>query len=236
MAVGYRFMKPEDIPSCVKHLGAHPILGPRYGNLIKGLPSAISNAIGHDSFIAHVIEELLDSTTRFLGVGMAVFVSDEFLQELKSTPFFWLGPELVERITHGDSPLLSDAAVRDANSTVGLNLVVWHNTIHPEDLIRAEVGTPLMTAFVEGCRGFQLREIVTQADSLEQLQGSRNAGGLYFHLAEDCYGAFPEVSLLDFEREPRNVGMSLRLGLSSHCVMGWVPFPLQPTTVWLQPE
>jgi hypothetical protein len=208
MAVRYRFMRLEDVPECVQGVATHPILGPRYGSLIKDLPSAIRSAFGHNFFIAVVFEEFQGLITRFLGVGMAAFVSDEFLQQLKTTPFFWLGPELVKQITRGDSPLLSDAAVRDANSTVGLNLVVWHNTVHPEDMRRAEVSTPAMTSFEEYCRGFRLRELMGQADCLEQLNGMRNAGGLYFHGDENRYGSFPEVGALDFGNEPRNTGLS----------------------------
>src|ERR1700730_17479979 len=214
MNVRYRPMEPKDVRKCVEHVAAHPILGPRYGNLIKDLPSAIRSVLGRDSFTAEVFEEFQGSTTRFLGAGMAVFVSDEFLQELKTTPFFWVGPELVKRITRGHSPLLSDTAVRDRNSTVGLNLMNWHNTVHPEELRRAEVGTPVMAAFEERCRGFRLREVIGQADCLEQLHGMRSAGGLYFHRAENCYGYFPELSAADFGREPRIGGMSRDLALS----------------------
>jgi hypothetical protein len=213
-------MKPDDIPKCVEGVAAHPVLGPRYGSLIKDLPSAIRYALGRDSFVAAVFEEFQGSTIRFLGAGLAVFVSDEFLQELKTTPFFWVGPELVKRITRGDSPLLSDAAVRDANSTVGLNLLNWHNSVHPEDLRRAEVGTPVMVAFEERCRGFRFRELIGQADSLEQLNGIRNSGGLYFNQSEGRYGKFPEVNDQDFGAEPRNGGMSRDLAL--HQNASWV--------------
>jgi DNA-binding CsgD family transcriptional regulator len=214
VAVRYRFMKPTDVPKCVEGIAAHPVLGPRYGSLINDLPSAIRHALGHDSFRAVVFEEFQGSTTKFLGAGMAVFVSDEFLQELKTTPFFWVGPELVKRISRGNSPLLSDADVRDANSTAGLNLVVWHNTVHPEDMRRAEVGTPAMTSFEDCCRGFRLRELMGQADCLEQLHGMRNAGGLYFLRAENRYANFPEVSAQDFGSEPRNTGLSRHLAVS----------------------
>jgi hypothetical protein len=213
--VRYRIMKPDDIPKCVEGVAAHPVLGPRYGSLIKDLPSAIRYALGRDCFVAAVFEELQGSTIRFLGAGLAVFVSDEFLQELKTTPFFWVGPELVKRITRGDSPLLSDAAVRDANSTVGLNLVVWHNTVHPQGMSRAEVMTPAMAAFEQHWRGFRLREVMGQADCLEQLHGMRNAGGLYFNQAENCYGNFPEVSAQDFGGEPRNGGMSRHMAFNN---------------------
>jgi hypothetical protein len=161
-----------------------------------------------------VFEEFQGATTRFLGTGLGVFVSDDFLQELKTTPFFWVGPELAKRITRGDSPLLSDAAVRNANSTVGLNLVVWHCTIYPEDIRRAEVGTSMISACEELWRGFRLRELMAQSDCLEQLQGNCNAGGLYFRRAENQYGNFPEVSALTFASEPRNSGLTRDLGIS----------------------
>jgi len=206
-------MKPNDVPKCVEGIAAHPVLGPRYGRVIEHFPTAIHSVLGRDSLSSVVFEEFHGAATRFLGVGLAVLASDDFLRELKTTPFFWVGPELVKRITRGDSALLSDAAVRDSNSTVGLNLVVWHNTVHPEDMRRAETVTPMMTAFDVEYRGFRLREVMAQADCLEQLHAMRNAGGLYFNQAENCYGRFPEVSVADFASEPRNSGMSRDVAL-----------------------
>jgi hypothetical protein len=220
LTVRYRPMQPKDVCKCVEGIAAHPVLGPRYGKLIEQIPSVLDSALGRDAMIPAVFEEFQGSTRRFLGTGLAVFVSDEFLRELKTTPFFWAGPELVKRINRGDSPLLSDAAVREANSTVGLNLLTWHNTIHPVDLMRAEVGTPVMAAFEEYFRGYRLREVFGQADCLEQMHGQRNAGGLSFHRAENCYGAFPAVNAVDFGSEPRNAGMSRELALSH--LASWV--------------
>ena len=215
-------MRPEDVSKCVEGVAAHPVLGPRYGALIKHLPAAIHSVLGRACLSTAVFEEFQGSTTRFLGVGMAVLVSDDFPRELKSTPLFWFGPELVKRIAGGTSPLLSDAQVRDANSTLGLNLLVWHNTIHPEDVIRAEVGTAAMTSFEQHWRGFRLREVIGQADTLQQLYGVRNCGGLYFHRAENRYGNFPSVSAQDFRSEPRNYGMSHELALSDGHGASWV--------------
>ena len=77
-----------------------------------------------------------------------------------------------------------------------------------------------MVAFDEYSRGFRLRELMGQADSLEQLHGMRNGGGLYFHRAENRYGNFPDVGVQDFGSEPRNGGMSLDLALSHNA--SWV--------------
>jgi hypothetical protein len=207
-------MQQEDVSKFVEHLAAHPVLGPRYGSLIEDLPSALSSALGRDSMAAVVFEEFQGSTIRFIGAGIAVLVSDNFLGEVKTTPSFWIGPELVKRIRRGKSPLLSDTEVRDANSTEGLNLVVWQDSSYPEDMRRAEVGTVTMVAFEESYRGFRLREIIAQADCLEHLLIMRNAGGLYFDRAKGRYGNFPEVGAEDFSDQPRNVGMPRDLALT----------------------
>ena len=212
MDVRYRPMQSKDIPKCAEHVAAHPVLGPRYGKVIEHLPSAIRRALRGDNFFK-VFEEFSGSTTRLLGAGMAVFVGDDFLRQAKTAPDFWIGPELAKRISGGKSPLLTDDEVRDANSTTGLNLIVWHNTCHPQDVMRPEVATTVMTAFLEAYRGFRLREVVTQADSLEQMWGHRNGGGLYFDRLKGSYGPFPEVDSSNFSDQPRNAGITRELAL-----------------------
>jgi hypothetical protein len=109
------------------------------------------------------------------------------------------------------SPLLSEVEVREANSTVGLNLTVWHNSCHPEDLKRMEVGVTIMTAFEETFRGFRLKEVLSQADSLEQFHAARNAGGFYFDRVKGHYTGWPEVAASNFSDEPRNFGITREL-------------------------
>ncbi len=222
MTIRYRRMEPNDIPKCVKGVAAHPVLGPRYGNLIKDLPSAIRGAIGRDCLSAHVFEEIGGSSARFLGAGLAVLVSDDFLRELKTTPCFWLGPELVKHISNGNSPLLSDAQVRTANSTDGLNLVVWHGTVLPEDMSKPEVLADGMTAFHQHWRGYRLKEVLAQADALEQMYGMQNAGGLYFYRADNRYGKCPELTAENFANEPRNLVMTRDLAFSHGYGGSWI--------------
>jgi hypothetical protein len=208
MNIRYRPMQAKDVRTCVEHIARHPIIGPRYGKLIEHLPSAIGRVLRDDYVTVTVFEEFQGSTVRYLCAGMAVFVSDDFLREAKISPTFWVGPELVKRITRGEFPLLTESEVRDANSTSGLNLMVWHNTCLPQDLRRIEVAVSIMTAFEETFRGFRLREVLSQADSLQQLLGQRNAGGFYFDQRRGCYGSFPEVDASNFSDEPRYVGIT----------------------------
>ena len=88
MPIHFRQMKHEDIPKCVAGIAAHPVLGPRYGNLIKDLPSALRRVFGLDSFLGGVFEEIQGPTNRFIGAGLSMFVTDDFLQKFKTTPFF----------------------------------------------------------------------------------------------------------------------------------------------------
>jgi len=211
MGLTYRSLQSADIPICVKHFREHPVLAARYGNLIDLLPAALSQTFRDDYVAVNLFEETQGAATRYLGAGMAVFVSDSFLQEAKTTPFFWVGPELVKRMAAGNSPLLSEEEIRDANSAAALNLMVWHNSCHPEDLRRMDLAVLIMNSFEKTFHGFRLREVFSQSDCLEQFHGARAAGGLYFDLEQGCYGAFPEIDESNFYDEPRNLGTTREL-------------------------
>ena len=216
MNVSYRPMQLKDVPKCVEYIAAHPVLGPRYGKLIERLPSAICFALRNEMMTSAVFEEIQGSVTRFVGVGMGVFISDDFLKELKTGPSFWVGPELVRRITSGKSPLLSGPEIREANSGAGLNLLASHLTWHPADIVREGVGTTLMTSFDQLFRGLRLREVIGQADCLEHMYAMRDSGGLYFDRLRGTYGTFPEVNVRNFSDEPRNIGITRELALHGY--------------------
>jgi DNA-binding CsgD family transcriptional regulator len=147
-------------------------------------------------------------------MGVSVFVSDDFLRELKTRPSFWIGPELARRVVRGDSPLLSEKQVREANSGPGLNLAVWHSCISVEDAQRADVWSELMAAFMESHRGFRLNELSAQADSPQHLDGMRNTGGHLFNFADGCYGGLDEEDLSDVMFQPHIGGCTREIAQS----------------------
>src|SRR5579863_6236034 len=104
MPVRYRPMEPRDARACAAVIARHPVLAPRYGKTIEYLTPAWLKLLGSDGFIAAVFEEQQGSKTTVLGAGIAVFVTDEFICELKAAPF-WMGPELAARVLQGKSPL-----------------------------------------------------------------------------------------------------------------------------------
>ena len=76
------------------------------------------------------------------------FVTDDFVRELKTAPF-WSGPELIRRAAPGDFPILRDKQLRNANAQDGLNLLVWEGCIHPDFINDAEVPRFMIDVFIE---------------------------------------------------------------------------------------
>jgi hypothetical protein len=94
---------------------------------------------GLDAFRAVVFEEVIGNRVRLLGPGVCVVVTEEFSQEMKNPPFFWLGPELARRIAAGRSPVLTNNQLRAANTTIGVHLIAWPNGPTPEDSTRMDI-------------------------------------------------------------------------------------------------
>lgn len=125
MGIRWRPMRPKDVRKCVQIIASHPVIEPRYGNVVADLCPSWMKLLGQEAFRAVVFEESQGSDSRIIGCGVSVFVADDFLRLLKTPPFFWVGPELVKRIRSGRSPLLSNKQVREANRDGGVNVVVW---------------------------------------------------------------------------------------------------------------
>lgn len=176
MPFTHRPMRPKDVRECVDIVAASPIQAKRYGTAIRDLPTVWQGLLGQEAFRAIVLEETQDhlKPTK-VGVGVSAFISDDFLQYLKTPPFSWVYPELIRRIATGKSPLLSDKQTREANANGGLNLLVWEGTVRNES--RGELLTAVLSAFLEQHRGFLLKELITHANSLGRLEGILRTGG-----------------------------------------------------------
>jgi hypothetical protein len=215
MSIRHRSMRPHDVRECVEIVAAHPIVGPRYGSAIADLGPALLRLLASNGFASAVVfEEVGEAGCRMVGVGITAFLSDNFLRELKTPPFLWMGPELARRVAGGDhSPLLSLRQTQQANSQGGLNLAVWHACVREEDVDRVEVWTELMTAFLEEHVGFLLKELVAQGESPQHLEGIRNTGGLLFGPQDARYGAFDGTRLHELVLQPHIVGLTREMAL-----------------------
>jgi DNA-binding transcriptional ArsR family regulator len=215
VSLRYRQMGPEDVPRCVSVVAAHPVIGPRYGKAITDLSAAWLRLLDSEAKSTVVFEELQDARVRILGVGVSVFVNDDFMREVKTPPLFWIGPELARRIARGNSPLLTGRALRDANTRGGLNLLTWEGCIRPEDAKRAETYNRMILAFMEEHRGFLWKEIIgAQAHSAETVRSMLKSGGALFDPAKKSWVDSYERDLQEFIAKPHLIGLDRETALS----------------------
>jgi hypothetical protein len=192
----------------VEIVKAHPFLGPRYGDSLEHLAAALLRVLGSDGVGAITFEDATGDSVVPLGSSIATFVSADFVRELKTPPSFWVGQELVRRILRGDSPILSDRQVREANSKGGLNLVVWQTGVLPDYIKLPGVGNASVTSFIELYRGYLLTEVIAQAESVEHLCGMLNVGVLYFDAHDGGYKDLPEGAADQVAAAPHIVGLT----------------------------
>jgi len=178
MPLHYRPMRKEDFPTCVDLVANHPDYGPPYHGRWDLLLQAWTTSLGSDAFTARIFEDTSDGCTRPVSVGVFVFVTDEFIRDAKTPPYFWLGPELSLRITSGANPLLPDSEVRRQNSTAGLNLLPWPMGLSPEDRQRPELAQGMIAALIQETRGYRVKEIIAQTPVAQALQAILFAGTL----------------------------------------------------------
>src|ERR1700674_31619 len=206
-------MRGKDVRESVRVVAAHPPLAQRYGKTLNDLRAVWLGFLGRQAFRSVVFEDSRQSRTTIIGVGVSAFVSDVFVHSLKTPPFVWLGPELTRRITRGESPLLTDRAVREANTNGGLNLAVWEGAVRQEYEKSADVNATVIWAFLEQHRGFLLKEAIGPASSREILQVTLRSGTQIMN-ENGLYIDSPGRSLDEVFRMPHYLGLTRQVALS----------------------
>lgn len=214
MPVHSRPMRAEDVPNCVEIIAAHPVIGPRYGRAIDQLGAAWRQLLCSEAKTATVFEKVTGSARRAVFVGVSVFVSDQFVRELKTAPLFWFGPELADRIVRGRSPVLSDKQLAEANSGDGLNLLVWEGCFNLEFGGDAEIPRYVMDVFIETHRGFRLKELISsQLEGAERLAWTLKSGCFLWDALNGRYSESANNDLIRVASEPHIVGVTHDLEL-----------------------
>lgn len=202
-------MRPRDVAECVRIIGTHPVIGPRYGDAIADLRAAWLHLLQCEAKGTTVIEEVEGSRTRICFVGVSVFVRDEFMRELKKPPLSWFGPQLARRIIGRNSPMLSARELREANACGGLNLVVWEGCFHPEFEQHPELHRKVISAFLEHHCGYFWKEIISsQMESVERLNWTLDTGGLLWDPIKGRYVHSMEKAPHEIVKEAHIIGVT----------------------------
>jgi DNA-binding CsgD family transcriptional regulator len=212
MQLHHRPMRPEDVQECVEIIATHPVIGPQYGSAIDDLRLAWLHLLGREAMQTRIVERREETRVSICFVGVSVCVHDCFVRELKSSAQFWFGPELAKRVLRKDSPVLSDQEVREANSSGGLNLLVWTGYSRPELADQGALYLEAMSAFIEAHRGYLWKEVIScPIENAERLQFTINSGGMLWNTKESRYVGSLERDAAEIIREPHVVGITREL-------------------------
>jgi len=207
----HRQMKPKDVRECVDIIASHPVIGPRYGSKIHQLHSTWLLLLRWEEFLARVFEKVENSRTTICFVGVSVFVTDDFVRELKTAPF-WFGPELIRRAVRGDFPILRDKQLRKANAQDGLNLLVWEGCIHPDFINDAEVPRFMIDVFIEVHQGYRLKEMISsQIESTQRLEFTFSSGAFLWDWETARYLESPQGDPSEIVSNPHLIGVTCDL-------------------------
>jgi hypothetical protein len=206
-----------DLKRCADGFLSDAVQRSRYGAIGTALAPAWMNLLRGGSLISVVLEDLKPPVPRLAGVGVSVFVTDEFLNECKTPPLFWIGPELTKRVQQGRSPILSAKAIGDANSCAGLNLVIWAVFTRgegPEEINL--VNLEMMQAFIRDHSGFRIKEMLgPQATEARQVRFSLDNGIFMWSGSEGRYEKADGIDLQQLVWSPFVLGIDRELALNT---------------------
>jgi hypothetical protein len=201
------------IPNDFKNWLPYSTVRSRYGTSFGRLPEIWASLLSKEQAISSVVEDLdALKNDRLLCLGLAVFVSDEFARHAKTSPLFWIGPELVRRIEKRESPILDGAAIRRANSRDGLNVFVWEIDVRPvpeNDFLA--IASEISTAFFKQHAGFRMKDMMAQHPFGPVLRAGFQVGGWLFHDGVSGYTPLPRVEAIEAAGLPFVLGSNCEL-------------------------
>lgn len=229
MILRNRQMRPDDVDECVEIIRTHPVVGPRYGEAIRDLAAAWRGLLGSEAMRTKVMEIDEGGRIRLCFVGVSVCVQNAFVGEIKTPPYFWIGPELTRRIARGSSPVLSEPELREANTIRGVSAAVWEGCIRDGYERQMDIYKELVTGFLEEHRGFRWNEIISaHVETVERLNWILRTGGLAWDAERGGYVDTITQSPEAFVNNPHVVGITREMELARPGTWVGMLFDYQP--------
>jgi hypothetical protein len=214
MKLNHRPMQPEDFRECVEFLANQPVLAARYGPAIGHLGEVWLGLLRCGAFNSAVVRAGEGSSDPICLFGVTAIVRDDFLLEMKTPPHFWMGPEITRRIMRGESPLLTDKQLREANSGGGLNLACWEAGFRPGYEAHGEVQRYFMSSFIQIHQGYLWKEVISsQPERADRLDFILKTGGCLWDSLAGRYTSTVTKDLSEMVSQPHVVGITRDLEL-----------------------
>jgi len=119
------------------------------------------------SFISAVVESPEPvNGHKILGFGAGVFVTKQFIEQELLEPRPGMNLRILSSILSGKPAILDDAALRRANTSDGVSVVILSGAVRRESLtpqLETEVEALIFTSFYELYKGYKLNMIVREA-------------------------------------------------------------------------
>jgi hypothetical protein len=117
-------------------------------------------------------------------------------------------------MTKGVSPVLTDRQLREANSRDGLNLLCWEGSGRPGYEAHSELQRYMFSVFIEGHRGYLLKEVIgTQCESPDRLGFHLKTGGYLWDAVAGRYTSTLTRDLSEIVSKPHIAGIAYDLEL-----------------------
>jgi len=176
------------------------------------LPSAYRYSSTTFDALAGIWKELLISRqligavveqppNQILGIGLSVFVTDDFVEDLLSNPIPYLNARLHDMILAGESPVLTANQIAKDNLGNGLNLIPLH-FLTPDvmtcDSAKKLAASQDLFRIMHG--GFKVKRIIKEVVNSFHCLLMQNTG---LKLMCDYASSYPEFSLEKLPAEER---------------------------------
>ena len=173
---------------------------------IRDLSAAVGQLLESEAQTTTVMFSDTSATAPICWIGISVFVRDDFLDDLKKPPHWWIGAELTRRIVRGQSLLQGNSRGELAGR---INLVSWEGSTRCGCDLNAEWLRFTMSTFIEKHRGCLWKEIIgAQPESIDYLLLALNTGGRFWDPLRGGYISSMRETPADILRRPHVLGVS----------------------------
>jgi hypothetical protein len=228
----FRTTRPEDFPAARDFIPESYRYGPE---LRETLPAIWTELLGNGQLCTGVVENpSLPEPERLRGVGLSLFVTEDFADSVLDEPRPFVNARLHRMIVEGRSPVLDRRQIVEGNSGDGLSLLSLHfctsdyNSSSPE-FIRVAAAAQDLFGLVHA--GYRIRRILKEV-VCDNLSRYMQASGMDFVTRyddfEDPDGAplpdmnRPNLLLIDCQSPPHGSLMS-RMFISTEPRFGFSP-------------
>jgi DNA-binding CsgD family transcriptional regulator len=221
MNLTFRPTRPADFDQCLTLIQDGFLYGAEARrNLVRLWTEVLGQQRGESAVIE---DEDRPRGARVVGIGLSVFVTDEFVEEARTTLPPYIGLQVLDRWAGGRCPILRFEDVARANAGEGINVLALHGGWLEEGVSAEEVAQIrhlLLESFIVHHRGYQLKTFLQEVYGEFGVQFMQTIGA---HVWTD-YGWYYAQASAPPDCRPYLMGMTRAEALKQEGTMAFSAF------------